>query len=445
MFAKGFFLCWVVVGGELAAYNDTVKPYASGGQLGVKGDESMPVYKNPKAKRNPWYIEAEAGRDPKTGKRMRYKQRGFSTKKEAELALAKWRCEINDRNRGQEDELRAGVEVLPRNPSSQALSFAAYSQRWLAQRHGLSGNTRELYQSILRTHLIPAFGVVVLTELKPQQIQDFVDILYSKSLSDTTIKRIFSLLHAILQAAVRADHLPRNAAAQIEKPTVRRRRFEVWSLDQIRKFLGYLQAEGDRYTIAFSLAVLTGMRQGEILGLRWQDVDYGQGVIRMQQTLTHRGTAFQTGGKTAQSVRVIALSQETLRLLEAHQAFLMAEWEAKQQLHEIDGEQEKLAEVVLSPPALVICTPEGGPLSPRLLHRLWQRMLKAWQLPRITFHDLRHTHASILLQQGVHPKIVSERLGHASVHMTLNTYSHLLPHLQHDMIEPLDQLLFSQP
>ncbi|WP_314591312.1 site-specific integrase [Paenibacillus terrigena] len=407
----------------------------------------MPVYKNPKAKRNPWYIEAEAGRDPQTGKRIRYKQRGFSTKKEAELALAKWRCEIEEVLR--KSEYGASVDVPQRNTAgSVGLNFATYSQRWLAQRRGLSGNTQELYQSILRTHLLPAFGIMQLTSLTPQQIQHFVDTLYSKSLSDTTIKRIFSLLHAILQAAVRAEHIPRNTAAQIEKPTIRRRRFEVWSLDQIRDFLRRLQAEGDRYAIAFSLAVLTGMRQGEILGLRWQDVDYRQGVIRMQQTLTHRGKAFQVGGKTAQSVRVVALSQETLRLLEAHQAFLIAEWEEKhrlRRLHEIESEHGDLAEEALRQPTLVVSTPEGGPLSPRLLHRLWLRLLKDWQLPRITFHDLRHTHASILLQQGVHPKIVSERLGHASVHMTLNTYSHLLPHLQHDMIEPLDQLLFSQP
>jgi len=409
-------------------------------QLWWKGDEAMPVYKNSRAKRNPWFIEAEAGRDPETGKRIRYKQRGFGTKKEAELALAKWRCEVQERLEKTGLSSDQGA-VQQQNPAaSEGLSFTAYSQRWLAQRHGLSRNTQELYQSILRTHLLPAFGSVQLQALSAQSVQDFVNTLYAKSLSDTTIKRIFSLLHAILQAAVRADQIPRNTAAQVEKPTVRRRSFEVWSLDQIRNFLERLQAEGDRYAIAFALAVLTGMRQGEILGLRWQDVDYAQDVIRMQQTLTHRGTAFQAGGKTAKSVRVIALSPETVRLLKAHQGFLLAEWQARQQ-----EKQRLTAEEVLRPPSLVVSTPDGGPLSPRLLHRMWRRMLQEWQLPRITFHDLRHTHASILLQQGVHPKIVSERLGHASVHMTLNTYSHLLPHLQHDMIEPLDQLLFSQP
>jgi len=401
-----------------------------------KGDDSMPVYKNRNAKRNPWYIEAEAGRDPQTGKRRRFKQRGFGTKKEAELALAKWRCEIEEKpNRG----TIANVSPQPDEAIIKGLSFSDFSQRWLTQRHGISRNTRDLYQSILRTHLLPAFGLLSLSLITQQQIQDFVNALYSKSLSDTTIKRIFSLLHAILQAAVRAEHVLRNAAALVEKPTVRRRMFEVWSLDQIRTFLERLLVEGDRYAIAFTLAVLTGMRQGEILGLRWQDVDYRQGVIRMQQTLTHRGTAFQAGGKTTQSVRVIALSQETMHLLEAHQAFLVAEW------HEKQRQKQQYSVDSLNPPTLVVSTPDGGPLSPRLLHRLWQRILQDWQLPRITFHDLRHTHASILLQQGVHPKIVSERLGHASVHMTLNTYSHLLPHLQHDMIEPLDELLFGQP
>ncbi|OPA80209.1 hypothetical protein BVG16_05555 [Paenibacillus selenitireducens] len=385
----------------------------------------MPVYKNRKAKRNPWYIEFEAGKDPATGQRRRYKKRGYGTKKEAELALAKWRYELALMEEGSEQEHK-GIDAALHSAKIDAnttMNFRVYANQWLEYRHHLSDNTRELYQSMLRTHLIPSLGTLSLRRITSSDIQQFVQDLHGKGLSDSTIKRIFSLLHAILQAAVKTELVSRNVAAVVEKPTIRRRPFTVWSLDQIKFFLHRLQEEGGRYAIVFALAILTGMRQGEILGLRWQDIDFDERVIRMQQTLTHRGTSFQSGGKTAKSIRVIALTQETIRWLQAHRREQFA--------------QQPHAELVIS-------KPEGGPLTPRVLHRLWQQILHQWQLPRITFHDLRHTHASILLQQGVHPKVVSERLGHSSVHMTLNTYSHLLPHLQHDMVEPLDHLLFSK-
>lgn len=381
----------------------------------------MPVYKNRSAKRNPWYIEFEAGKDPVTGQRRRYKKRGFGTKKEAELALAKWRYEVAlmEEGKGLTSNGLAPKEVMA--VSEAPITLITYAKQWLDYRHRLSDNTKELYHSILRMHIFPSLGTIPLQQLTAEHVQQFVQGLSAKGLSDSTIKRVFSLLHAILQAAVKTDRIPRNVAALVEKPTIRRRSFTVWSLELIRTFLSRLQEEGGRYAIVFALAILTGMRQGEILGLRWQDVDFDQRVIRMQQTLTHRGTTFQSGGKTAKSVRVIALTQETIRWLETHR--------------QEQSKQQPQAELVIS-------STEGGPLTPRVLHRLWQQLLQKWQLPRITFHDLRHTHASILLQQGVHPKVVSERLGHSSVHMTLNTYSHLLPHLQHDMVEPLDQLLF---
>ncbi|CAH0118515.1 Putative prophage phiRv2 integrase [Paenibacillus sp. CECT 9249] len=378
----------------------------------------MPVYKDPRAQKNGWYYEIEAGKDPVTGKRRRRKKRGFRTKKEAERAMIAAKLELENQRNGSDS---AG-DVL----------YGDYARTWLARRRQLSGNTKQLYASYLKRHLLPAFGQLKCSEITSEKIASFLNDLYGKRLSDASIKRIFSLLHAMLQSAAKANVIVKNAASFVDKPAVKRREFTVWDIGQIRYFLRMLR-RGGRYSIAIGLALLTGMRQGEILGLRWSDIDFEHKVARIRQTLSHDGRTFQPGAKTDKSVRVIALTEETIAWLVEHRECVIKERQEGGQPDE--GNQ---------PPDLVVCTREGKPVPSRTLYKAWRRMLAHSQLPPITFHDLRHTHASILLKQGVHPKIVSERLGHSSVYMTLDTYSHLLPHLQHEMVKPLDRLLFGQ-
>lgn len=380
----------------------------------------MPVYKDPKAHKNGWYYEIEAGKDPVTGKRRRRKKRGFRTKKDAERAMIAAKLELENERTG------------PGPDSAENILYGDYARTWLARRRQLSGNTKQLYASYLKRHLLPAFGQLKCSEITSEKIASFLNDLYGKRLSDASIKRIFSLLHAMLQSAAKANVIVNNAASSVDKPAVKRREFKVWDIGQIRYFLRMLR-RGGRYSIAIGLALLTGMRQGEILGLRWSDIDFEHKVARIRQTLSHDGRTFQPGAKTDKSVRVIALTEETIAWLLEHRESVIKERNEGGQRTE--GKQ---------PPDLVVCTREGKPVPSRTLYKAWRRMLAHSQLPPITFHDLRHTHASILLKQGVHPKIVSERLGHSSVYMTLDTYSHLLPHLQHEMVKPLDRLLFDQ-
>lgn len=170
------------------------------------------------------------------------------------------------------------------------------------------------------------------------------------------------------------------------------------------------------------------MRQGEILGLTWSDVNLEEKILFVRQTLSHDGKEFLPGAKTSSGVRSIALDVETVNALRRHRQRIEEDRnQYRDRYHDND---------------LVVCSKLGLRIRPRFLMNVWYRLLADSHLPRITFHDLRHTHAPLLLKNNVHPKIVSERLGHASIQITLDTYSHLLPNMQKDAARQLGRNLF---
>ena len=176
------------------------------------------------------------------------------------------------------------------------------------------------------------------------------------------------------------------------------------------------------------LAVSSGMRRGELLGLRWSDVDLVAGTVAVRQTIeeTKAGLTFK-GPKTARSRRVLPIGATTVAALKHHRA-------AQDELRLGQGGDYQDAD-------LVFCLPDGSPWSPSAFSLAFGRLLRKTTLPQIRFHDLRHTHASQLLAQGVHPKIVSERLGHANIGITLDCYSHVLPGLQQEAVAAYDRAL----
>jgi integrase len=199
----------------------------------------------------------------------------------------------------------------------------------------------------------------------------------------------------------------------------------VWGIEEIKTFLGV--AKQYRLYIAFHLAITTGMRQGEILGMRWKDVDLEHGIAYVRQTLSHDGKEFLVGGKTASSVRSIKLPEESIVLLRKHRAIIARE---KLQLGQEYVDYD-----------LVICTSKGTAISPANLRRTYNRLIKQADVPAIRFHDLRHTHATLLLSQGVHAKVISERLGHNNIKTTLDIYSHVLPNMQDEAAKQINNLL----
>ncbi|WP_279401409.1 site-specific integrase [Piscibacillus salipiscarius] len=178
----------------------------------------------------------------------------------------------------------------------------------------------------------------------------------------------------------------------------------------------------DPFFIAYQLASVEGMRQGEILGLRWQDIDFEGQRLTIQQTLSNDGKTIKPGAKNKTSKRQVAFTKETLIALKSHK-------EKQEQI------KVKTGDVYNDKLDLVVCTSLGSPINPSNLRRSFNRNIKRLHVKKIRFHDLRHTHATLCLELNIHPKIVASRLGHANTRMTLDTYSHLLPSFQNGAVE----------
>jgi integrase len=218
----------------------------------------------------------------------------------------------------------------------------------------------------------------------------------------------------------------RNPALFAPPPTPRRGELRTWTAEELRQFLDSVR--DDRLYAAWRVAALTGMRRGEVLGLRWADLDLDAGWLAVRQTLVVVENHFEISEpKTTRGHRQLALDPETIMALRSHRKNQAAERLA--------------AGPAWTTSALVFTRQDGTPLHPEHVRRLFDRHLQRAGLPRIRFHDLRHTHATLALQAGVHPKVVSERLGHTTVAMTLDVYSHAIPAMQQEAATIVADLL----
>ncbi|WP_081393719.1 tyrosine-type recombinase/integrase [Paenibacillus odorifer] len=388
----------------------------------------MPVYKDESKKKNKWWYEFEAGKKP-NGKRNVIRKKGFFTEKSARAAMVK-----------AENEFYEGTYVDP----SKTLFGVYLLEQWLPIK-SLAESTKEMYESYIKNHVLKALiAETPLANLTIVMIQDYIQMLKEKKitigkkaqkeilLSPNTIKKIYSIINTSLNDAVTMKKLKENPAKKIiNKPATQKTKSTVWNQAQIRKFVE--SAEGkSRYSLVFRFTLMTGLRQAEVLGLRWKDVDFEQGVIRIQQTITHDGKKLKDGAKTDSSVRPVKLDAKTLNTLIKHfgmQQLERKEFETKAAEKKAEGKSYFNGRGYRDH-GLVFPTLLGTPCTPRNLSRAYTNLLKNIDVPKITFHELRHTQATLLLTKNVHPKIVSERLGHSSVKITLDTYSHMLPEMQ---------------
>jgi integrase len=306
--------------------------------------------------------------------------------------------------------------------------------RWLNDyaEERVAGRTLQRYEGIIRNHLIPAFGDVALEDLQPAAIQAYYrrtqrcGRLKGGALSPATVLQHHSVLRSALARAVRWGLHDANPADRADPPRVAAHWIRV--LDE-RETKALLRALHGRSVYGPTLvAVGTGMRRGEILALRWSEIDLKGAVVAVVRSLeqSRRGLTFKLP-KTRRSRRQIVLPSFVVRGLKEQRL-------RQQATRQSDG---------ATPGELGLVFPraDGRAWPPDSFSAEFARQLRLAGQPRIRFHDLRHTHASHLLRQGVHPKVVSERLGHASVGITLDTYSHLLPGMQAEAAEKIDQVL----
>ncbi len=297
------------------------------------------------------------------------------------------------------------------------MTVGEYLDVWLKNsvRGSIRQSTYDRDVYLVENHVKPALGRIKLKNLSSAHVQGFYQDRLDAGLSASTVHKVHTILHKALARAVAWQMVPRNVTDAVEPPRPAPREMRPLSPAEARKLLD--AAQGDRLEALYVLAVTTGMRQGELLGLGWEDVDHEAGTVRVRRTLTlARGGPRLTEPKTPKSRRSIRLTSGAVEALERHRLGQQAERAAA-------GEKWKDW-------GLVFATRVGTPIRRDNLHdKYWKPLLKRSGLPDTRFHDLRHTCATLLFTRGVHPKIVSEMLGHSSVSITLDIYSHVIPGL----------------
>jgi integrase/predicted RNA-binding Zn-ribbon protein involved in translation (DUF1610 family) len=352
--------------------------------------------------------------------RRRQTKGGYATRREAQAAMSKVAVSVEEQT----------------HVASSRLTLREYlSKEWLpAIEHTIRPTTYGSYVSHVECHILPALGSVQLQKLAPAQI----NALYAKlifagkrngqGLTALSVRHVHAVLHRSLKDAVRWGRIARNPADLADPPRVAAHGHElrIWSAEQLAAFLNS-QRDDRLYPLWHTLA-MTGLRRGEALGLRWQDVDLEAGRLCVRRALIPEGSQVAVHEpKTAHGRRVVALDPQTVEVLQGQAARQAAE-QAKSEGWEDTG---------------LIFTNEGGQaLHPWATSRCFRAAVKEAMLPDIRLHDLRHTHATLALQAGIHPKVISERLGHATIAITLDTYSHAIPAMQEEAAAKIAGLVF---
>lgn len=307
-------------------------------------------------------------------------------------------------------------------------TLASYFAHWLeTASQALRPNTINQYTLLARKYILPRLGAVRLKDLSPTHFQQLYTDLLTAGTGVRTVQLVHAVSHRALGQAVKLRLLSRNPVDAVDAPRKPRAEMRVLTLQQTQALLA--AAEGDRLQALFHLAIHTGLRRGELVALRWSDLDWATGgleIRRQLQRVKGAGLVF-VEPKTSASRRRVVLGASVLAQLRAHRKRQLEE-----RLFAGDGWHEQ---------DLAFTSTIGTPIEPHEVNRRFDALLLKAGLPHVRLHDLRHTAATLMLQQGTHPKIVQERLGHSKISMTLDTYSHVLPGMQEDAAERLDAAL----
>jgi len=312
--------------------------------------------------------------------------------------------------------------------SSTKININKFISNWLtSKRTSLQPATWTHYNQLSQKYIIPAIGSTKIRSLTPRLIQDLYDRLLANGVGIQTVVKIHTVLHSALNHAAKTGIISSNPASNVIPPKVPFREMETFNESQVTSML--IAAKGNRFQALYQLAVTTGMRQMELLGLKWSDIDWSRQTLRVERQLIRpdgEGIKF-SHPKTKYGRREIALGPQTIDVLRDH---------FQRQLIEKDIASENWIEQ-----GLVFTNSFGGPLHPRNLLRDFKTFLKNVGLPMIRFHDLRHTAASLMLNHGIPLIIASRRLGHARPSITLDMYGHMIPNMQVEAAEKLDELV----
>lgn len=305
-----------------------------------------------------------------------------------------------------------------------------FLEHWLEEVHkpNIRQGSYVRYRTNLKHHILPVIGDVQLQRLTSQQVQSLYSQKMKEGLSASYIHSIHGLLHEALDQAVKWKLISMNPCDSVTLP--RQVRYEIHPLtkEQAQRMLS--TAKGHPLEGLLTMALATGMRKGELLSLRWEDVNMDDRSLQVRRTVAkYKGGYVESEPKTAGSRRKIVLPQFVIDTLKQHRVHQL---EARLKMGDAWVDRD-----------LVFCNVNGDYYPFATLDQQFKALLKVAGLPLIRFHDLRHSAATLLLTMGVHPKVVQELLGHSQIRMTLDTYSHVLPSMQQEAMSKLDEVFRS--
>lgn len=363
-----------------------------------------------------WAVVIET-RSPLTGERKRKWHSFQGSKREAQTECARLVAESD-----------SGLFVEPAK-----VSVATFFDRWLDHmRSQITPKSHERYSDLVRKNIVPVLGAIPLRKLTPVHISGcYAGALASGrrngegGLSAATVKYMHRVLHHALKQAVIWQLLTRNPADAVKPPRSERPQMTTYDVPQTATLIDSLR--GTRLLVPILLAVMCGLRRGEIVALRWRHIDLATGKISVVESAEQTADGVRYKQPKSGRGRSVALPPTVIEELRAHRL----------------KQAEEFLRLGLRPTedTFVYTREDGGPLQPRSLSRGWTLAVARLDLPRIRFHDLRHAHATHLLASGVHPKVASERLGHSQIGITLDLYSHVLPGMQEDAAARVDDAL----
>jgi len=309
------------------------------------------------------------------------------------------------------------------------LKMSDYLKYWLDTiQDSIKQTTWIDYRQGVKNHILPNLGDFKVKDIKPIDIQLLINRKKEEGLSAWRLQYIKRILNKALNQAVLLGIIPFNPVKGVTVPRPPKREMNVWNKDQVKIFLASL--EETRFEAFYYVAFTTGLRQGELLGLHWNDLDWKNKTLSIKRQLRRvreKGVVFEEL-KNKHSQRVIVLSDIVITKMESHQ-----EHQKKMILFAGDRWKDKEKKIIF--PSTI-----GTPWTPRNCYRHFQEGTKKLELPKIRFHDIRHTAATLMFKENIHPKVVQEILGHASIVQTLDTYSHVIPSMQEEVAETLNRL-----
>ncbi|MDR7237304.1 site-specific integrase [Neobacillus drentensis] len=352
-----------------------------------------------------YYFVISAGFYP-NGKRRQIKRSGFKNEKEAEKEYI-----------AVKNEIQQETFVDPSNTT-----FGDFLEKWKEQKKSkVEESTFIRYERLCRLQIIPALGRMKLQKVSTRIVQDFIDTLVSEiGFKRKTCLLVTTILRDVFRFAIKKELVKVNPVQDIDLPKPNEAKIVIWDREDINVFLSIRHKKHrGKYYSAILMALLTGMRKGEILGLSWDKVDLKNGIIYVEQILESDGSR---------------LSNKT-KSKKFRQVFI-----PKMIKHELMIQRESQKNVPFNPHNLVFCTSRGKRVIPNTLNDVLDKYCSNLGLPRMKFHDLRHTHATLMITENVNIKIVQERLGHSKSSTTLDIYTHILPSMQKIVVDKLDEM-----